>query len=259
MGWVRVLCAAWLVGLMALLGCATPGAKLEREREIKKARAHFELGVDHLSHGRVALGLRELMSAERLDPNNARIQHALGDAYTRRDKMEEAERHLRRALELHPAYHDARLRLSNLYIHLQRYQEAIAETETLLDDPTFPGPWRALANQGWAEFRLGRRADARRDLELAREYNERYWPALLNLGILEAQEGHYPEAIALFEEMLELRPRASAVAEANYRLAEIYVSIGKRKRAVGHLKTAVAQAPGDLWGKKSEEYLKLLR
>jgi hypothetical protein len=49
------------------------------------------------------------------------------------------------------------------------------------------------------------------------------------------------------------------VAEASYRLAEIYVSIGKRKRAVGHLMTAVAQAPGDLWGKKSEEYLRLLR
>ena len=78
-------------------------------------------------------------------------------------------------------------------------------------------------------------------------------------GILEAQEGHHPKAIALFEEMLALRPRASAMAEANYRLAEIYVSIGKRERAVGHLVTAVAQAPGDLWGKKSEEYLKLLR
>jgi type IV pilus assembly protein PilF len=259
LGGARVLCAAWLVGLIALLGCATSASKLEREQEVKKARAHLELGVDHLNQGRVALGLRELMSAESLDPKNARIHHALGEAYMRKGKMEEAELHLRRALELFPAYHEARLRLSILYSHLERYQEAIAETQTLLDDPTFPGPWQALVNQGWAKFRLGRAVEARRDLELAHEYNQKYWPALLNLGILETEEGHYPKAIALFEEMLELRPRASAMAEANYHLAEIYVSLGKRKRAVGHLTTAVAQAPGDLWGKKSEEYLKLLR
>jgi tetratricopeptide (TPR) repeat protein len=259
LGGTRLLCAAWLMGLTALLGCATSGSRLEQERQIKQARAQFELGVDHVNNGRVALGLQNLIEAESLDPNNAHIHHALGDAYTRKGRIEEAERHLLRALELYPAYHDARLRLSHLYIHLKRYDDVIAESQTLLDDPTFPGPWRALTNRGWAEFRLGRMLEARRDLELAHEYSEGYWPALLNLGILEAQEGHHPKAIALFEEMLALRPRASAMAEANYRLAEIYVSIGKRERAVGHLVTAVAQAPGDLWGKKSEEYLKLLR
>jgi tetratricopeptide (TPR) repeat protein len=259
LGGARLLCAAWLMALTALLGCATSGSQLEQERQIKQARAQFELGVDHVNNGRVELGLRSLIEAERLDPNNAHIHHALGDAYTRKGKIEEAERHLLRALELYPAYHEARLRLSNLYIHLKRYHDVIAEAQTLLDDPTFPAPWRALANRGWAEFRLGRMVEARRDLELAYETNEKYWPALLNLGILEAQEGHHPRAIDLFEEMLALRPRSSAVAEANYRLAEIYVSIGKRERAVGHLMTAVAQAPGDVWGKKSEKYLKLLR
>lgn len=259
LGGARLLCAAWLMALTALLGCATSGTRLEKERQLKQARAQFELGVDYVNSGRVALGLRSLIEAEHLDPNNAHIHHALGDAYMRKGRFEEAERHLLRALELYPAYHDARLRLSQLYIHLKRYDEVIAEAQKLLDDPTFPGAWRALTNRGWARFRLGRTVEARRDLELAREYNDRYWPALLNLGILEAQEGHHLKAIALFEEMLALEPRASAMAEANYRLAEIYVSIGKRERAVGHLVTAVAQAPGDVWGKKSEEYLKLLR
>ena len=59
--------------------------------------------------------------------------------------------------------------------------------------------------------------------------------------------------------MLEQKPGPSARAEANYRLAEIYVSLGKREQAVGHLMTAVAQAPDGKWGKKSEEYLKILR
>ena len=128
-----------------------------------------------------------------------------------------------------------------------------------MDDPTFPGPWRALTNQGWAHYRLGRRTEARRDLESALEYNPSYWPALLDLGILEVEEGHQLEAIALFQAMLEQEPRRGARAEANYRLAEVYVSLGKRERAVDHLVTAVADAPRNPWGKKSEEYLRLLR
>ena len=52
---------------------------------------------------------------------------------------------------------------------------------------------------------------------------------------------------------------SSAAAEANYRLAEIYVSLGKRDRAVSHLLAAVEGSPNGRWGQKSEEYLKLLR
>ena len=116
----------------------------------------------------------------------------------RKGKLDEVEMHLNQVLEIYEQYHDARLMLSNLYIHQERYEEVIAQTTLLLDDPTFPGPWRALSNQGWAYFRMNRRTEARRDLETARDYNPKYWPVLLNLGILEAEEGHQLEAIENF-------------------------------------------------------------
>ncbi len=251
------------VGLLALggasLGCATPASRARDDLELRKARAHFELGVDHLHGGRTALALRELMAGEVLDPKNARIHHALAEAFLRLGKLADAELHLNRVLEIHDKYHDARLMLSSIYIHQERFEEAIFQTTLLLDDPTFPGPWRALATQGWAYYRLNRRAEARRDLETGRDYNPKYWPVLLNLGILEQEEGHQVEAIENFAAVLALDPRPSANAEANYRLAEIYVSTGQRKQAIDHLVTAVAKAPTDPWGKKSEEYLKLLR
>jgi Tfp pilus assembly protein PilF len=253
------LCAVGLAALLPLAGCATSASKAKEELDGKKARSHLELGIDHLHNGRVALGLRDLLMAESFDPKNARIQFALAQAYTRKGRVDDAEKHLLRVLELYPPYHDARLMLSILYIHSERYEEAIAQTSVLLADPTFPGPWRALTNQGWAQFRLGLIPEARRDLELSLEYNRKYWPTLLNLGILEAQEGHRLEAIGLFGEMIDLDPRPSAQAEVNYRLAEIYVSIGQRERAVDHLVTAASQAASGPWGKKSEEYLKLLQ
>jgi tetratricopeptide (TPR) repeat protein len=81
----------------------------------------------------------------------------------------------------------------------------------------------------------------------------------LNLGILEADQGNRRQAIALFEQVLSLRPGPSAEAEVNYRLGEIYASLGERERAVGHLTAAVEKAPNGPWGRKSEESLKRLR
>ncbi len=251
-----------LAALAALLGagCVTTATRLARDLKTKQARSHLDLGVDHLANGRTALGLRDLLQSEELDPDNPQTHYALGVAYQRKGKMDQALSHLQRALEIHPAHHEVRLHLSALYSHLGRYDEAIIEAELLFEDPTFLGPWRALTQRGWAHYKLGHVADARRDLQLAYEYaNGQYWKTLLNLGILEHEDGHRLEAIDLFQGVLTLEPGPSAEAEANYRLAEIYISLGKRDRAMNHLMAAVAQTPGGRWGKKSEEYLKRLR
>ena len=252
----------WVVLALASLvasGCTTPGQRAEERLRGRKATSHLGIGADHLQNGRTALALREFLVAESLDPNNPRIQYALGEAFWSRDKIEEAEVHLRRAIATHPGYHDARLHLSALLVRTERYEEAIAECEILLDDPTFPTPWRALANRGWAELQLGRRAAARRSLDLAREYSSEFWPATLSLAILEVAEGHRLEAVGLFQEILDLGPGPLIESETNYRLAEVYISLGRRRRALGHLTASVARQPEGPWARKSEEYLKLLR
>ena len=256
---------AALVGLGLLALASSPGCAISAARRAeqvatqKKAKSHFQIGADHLSRGRPALALRELMAAERLAPDNPRIQYALGEVYMVKGLYDEAERHLLRVVETRPDFHDARLHLAVLYLELERYSDSIVQSELLIDDATFPRVWRALGNAGWAEFRMGDGSAARSRLELALEYNPSYWPALLNLGILETQEGHRPKAVSLFQRLLVLEAGANANAEANYRLAEIYVSLGNRKQAVGHLAAAVKETPNGRWGQKSEEYLKLLR
>jgi Tfp pilus assembly protein PilF len=250
---------AALLLVSAGAGCATSRPGAEKERDLRRAQSHYELGVDHLANGRPELALRELLLAQRMRPDDPPTHFQLANAYISKGVMDRAEAELVRALEIFPEYHDARLNLSTLYLQQERWQEARTQTGILLDDPTFPAPWRAHSNQGWAELNLGQSAEARRSLEAARDYNPRYWPALLNLGILEQQAGHHLEAIELFQRMLELDPDRHAEAEANYRIAEIYISLGKRERALGHLMAAVAETPEGEWGRRSEEYLKLLR
>jgi Tfp pilus assembly protein PilF len=253
----RVLAGSALLLALAAPGCA--GKNPQTEQEARQAQSHYELGVDHLTHGRAELALRELLLANRLRPDHPPTHYALANAYLYKNRLADAEAHLLRALEINPGYHDARINLSTLYLQQRRWEEARAQTRILLGDPTYPAPWRAYSNQGWAELNLGLTAEARRDLETAREYSPGYWPAILNLGILEQQAGHHLEAEELFRRMLELDLDANAEAEANYRLAEIYISLGKRERALPHLMTAVARTPDGEWGRRSEEYLKLLR
>jgi type IV pilus assembly protein PilF len=248
-----------LVALAGATGCASTQATRDDELRIKKAQSHFNLAVDHANNDRLELALRELLAAEKLDPKNPQIQHALGIGYLRKGRQELAEAHLRAALELRPEYQDARYNLSTLLLSQGRYAECITESKRLYDDPTFTAPWRALTNWGWAAYRLGNVEEGREHLRYSREYNGRYWPTHLDLGILEAEQGDTAEAIQSFERVIELASEPSAVAEASYRIAEIFVAQGRREEAMGHLRAAVDKAPSDPWGKKSEAYLKKLR
>jgi tetratricopeptide (TPR) repeat protein len=253
----RVLVCS-LLALVAL-GCTTPARRAEQERDHRRAQSHFNIGVDHLKSGRAALALRELLQARELDSESPEIRYALADAYIRKTRYPEAEVELLKALELRSSYHDARVTLSALYISLERYAEAVTHCQILIDDPTFPTPWVALTTRGWADYKLGNLSGARRSFEEAFEFNDRYWQALLNLGILANDEGKRSEAVRLFEQVLELRPGANAAAEVNYHLAGLYADAGKRDRARDHLRKAVVQDPDGKWGRKSEAFLKQLR
>ena len=247
----------WLASAIAVsgLGCATVAVG---SLSARKAASHVQVGSDHLANGRSALALREFLAAEKLDPKNAQVHYALADAYLARAKRAESEKHARRALALFPDYHDARLFLTALLLVEKRYAEAIPECNRLVEDPTFEAPWRALTNRAWAEYKLGRGKDARDSLAQASEYRQNYWPATLALAIFEGDAGHRAEAIRLYKDIIAQAPGPAVESEVNYRIAEIYVALGKRKEAMGHLTTSVARAPESHWAKKSQAYLKRL-
>ena len=250
------------LALATLAGCAARGkpglAKVSAEDE-RQAVAHYNLGVHHLSQGNSALAIRELQAAVARNPNDPSIHLALAAGYRGKAKLAECEQHLKRALELEPTFHNARLNLSGLYVQTGRHEEAIAEAAKLVDDPTFPTPWRALTNLGYAKFKLGRVSEARSHLELALEYRPYDTTALLNLAQLESDAGQKLRAIELYKKVLSHKPSPLIEAEANFRLAEVYVSLGRRNDALAHLSDAVAARPGSLWAKRSEEYRKLLQ
>jgi type IV pilus assembly protein PilF len=248
-----------LLVVAAMLGCvSTPDLQAEFDHD-SKARTHYNAGIEQMRQGNLALGIRELRTALQISPRDPWIHWALAEAYRRKSRFDDSESHLLTALEIRPNFQQARLNLSALYVELGRHEEAIVLADQLLDDPTFPVPWKALTNRGWAEYELGQSRNARESFEAALEYDEKHWRSFLALGILDQEAGDRIGALEQFEQVIALEPGSLAEAEANYWIGEIYVSLGNRERALQHLTAVTAKEPNGQWGKRSKDYLRRLR
>ena len=230
--WTVAAAPLWVGVVLAGAGCMTP---VEPEQTAKTAAESAEtrrnIGVDHVVNGRTAFGIRELRHALLLDDQDTLTHLWLGQAYLMKDHVDEALFHAERAVELDPESHEARLNLSVIYIQVGRLGEAIAHADLLIDDPTFASPWRAYTNRGWALVKQNRLGLARASLQEGLEYRPGYWPAILNLGILESIEGDQLGSLKYLQQVIDFEPGFGAEAEAHYRMAEAYVRLGQRERA----------------------------
>lgn len=84
----------------------------------------FQQGRDHLREGRAAQATVALEKAKRREPEKASIREALGIAYLRIQRYEEAETEFRAMLELSPADHYAHYALGRALEKQGRSAEA---------------------------------------------------------------------------------------------------------------------------------------
>ena len=185
------------------------------------------------------MGLRELLAAEKLDPLNPRIHYVLGEAYLRRGKLDESEAHLRKALEIYPEYQDGpRLTLSAA---LPRSREVRGGAHREPDPDRRPDlPERPGARSATTAGRPSSSAD---HAEARASLLKRRWNSATATGMpcsISASSrrgrGIRSRRWSYFQQVLASDARSQRrTAEVNYRLAEIFVSLGKRRKAVGHL------------------------
>lgn len=248
-------------------GCVmTPrSVALDGPNTVTEGRAKRDLGIDYLASRRTAMAIRELKGALALEPLDPQTHLWLGEAYRRKGRVDEAESYLVRAIELAKPIVDtsteqaARLNLSALLSQLGRYEESLQHCEVLAADPTFSSPWRPLTNCGWSLLQMGRLEEARAHFEEALDFHPRFGPALLNLGILQAKQGHTLAAVSIFERAIDVGSlNSSTLGEAHYRLGEIFVGLGRRDMAVEHFRAASESSPDRDWGTQSQAYLDLL-
>lgn len=205
-------------------------------------------------HERVAAWQAGLVAADHFgDPITQSVTHRfLGDAYTRVDRPDEAQDHLRQALTLAEHTNDL-ARQAHAHNSLawaweqqgndQQALEHAARAKQLhqtLDDPI--GQARALNNIGWYTARLGDYDQARMHCEAAltlhRCHHNRDGEAntLNSLGYIAHHTGDYTYAVDYYRQALTLFRDLGDT----YHQADILDSIGHPHVALGHHEQARA-------------------
>ena len=254
----RALLVALLAGLAAI-ACATATPK-----DVSRADSHRDLAGVKLAKGETERAIKEYQTAIRFNPDDAESHFQIAAAYSRKGMLQDTERELREALRLDPEHLEARLALGVAFLQMERWSDAAAEFERLAADPTFVRPTRALVNLGWAHYKAGDLERAKADFERAIVLDRSNYVAHLDLGIVYYDQGELVEAVQRFEECVRIlaeRPVkvfGPVEAEARYRVAQAYVRLGKRDRAVDSLRVAVDRGGESEWVRKSNDYLKVL-
>jgi Tfp pilus assembly protein PilF len=251
--------------VMLALAVASACAHTPNDRELLLADQHRDLANVKLQQGETEAAIGEYLKALVINPKDADTHYMLAEAYRRKGMLADSEREGREALRIDPAHQEARLALGVTHLQQERWADAAAEFQKLVDDPTFIRPARALVNLGWAHYKSGDLDQASSDFERALKIDRTNHTAHLDLGIVLYDQGKLVEAIQHFDECVKMiadRPAAiygAPEAEARFRMAQAYVRLDQRPRAVESLRAAVERGGQSEWARKSSDYLKVLQ
>jgi tetratricopeptide (TPR) repeat protein len=165
-------------------------------------------------------------------PSSSRLWFALGFANFKLDKTEEAERALRKAIELDPNFAPAFAYLGLIRARTGAYGEAIS----LYQDAIRADPKLAVVHHLLADAMLKQNADAQlieTQLRQSVELDPTFTPSRLSLGKLFMRSQRWADAVSEFDQVVKLDPN---LPETYYQLGLAY---GRLKRA-GDAQAAMA-------------------
>jgi type IV pilus assembly protein PilF len=135
--------------LVVVCSCATTTSV----EDVKKAQAHYKLGVSQLTSGNIQPAFVEFQTALTFDPNNKEIHNALGNVYLRLTDLGAAEEHFQNATRIDPKYSDAHNNLCYVYYRLKQWDKAAASCTKALANPLYATPEKAFYNLGRVHYR----------------------------------------------------------------------------------------------------------
>jgi tetratricopeptide (TPR) repeat protein len=202
---------------------AIPAMRLAIQRDPQSERYRFAYAVLLTNSNAPGAAVIRLEESLKTFPSSSRLWFALGFANFRLDKNEEAERALRKAIELDPKFAPAFAYLGLIRAKTGAYGEAI----TLYENALRADAKLAVVHHLIADAMLKQNTDAKlveTHLRQAVTMDPTFTPARLSLGKLFMRAQRWSEAVVELEQVVKLDP---SVPEAYYQLGLAY---GRLKR-----------------------------
>jgi tetratricopeptide (TPR) repeat protein len=214
--------------LLALAALLMTGASQDDET-INRALAMFNRAKQLHSEGRLDEAVAEYKEASKLDPENPWIFNALGLAQTEARDFKEAEKAFRQALKLNAELTDVHNNLGVLYSEMGEKEKAFEEFTTVVRNPSYPTPEKALFNMGALYFREQNYELAQMYYRRAVEKSPKFAMGYRGLGEVHLALNEPEMAFDNFEKALELSPND---LPSLYEMARLHDQRGDTEKAL---------------------------
>ena len=235
---------AALLCMLAALGCST---STQDEDIRKKVDYHYRLANTSFYEHNIPGALRELTQCLKLDPEHADAHHLMGMIFFGRREYSESENHFRQALELRPAFHEARNNLGAVLLAEKRWRDAIEVLKPLVGATLYGTPWLVHNNLGHANHQLKRRRKAMHHYKQALFHNPKCCLGYANLGTLYREIG---DAEMALDYLGRATTKCEKFAEPHFQLGQLYEHIGQHATARAQYRECYKDAPESPLGRR---------
>lgn len=244
--------------LLALLSfCFLCQCQPHRENA-KTAQHHYRLGATLLQKKDLESGLKHLLIAKKLDPNDPNIRNQLGVAYYLMGEYEHSILSFKDALSIKDSFSEAHNNVGRVYIDVKSFERARKHLQTASEDLTYPHKDKVWLNYGLSyffEFKYEKSlnyflksiATNRRNC-LSHSY---YGRALVELERFDDAARSLDKAI--------YHCQGRKFDEPHYYGAIALFRLGQKKMAMARLQEAIKLYPKGAYRKKIQEMLDLMR
>lgn len=135
--------------LILITGCATT-----TNTPSKNADAHYNMAIAYLDTNNYPMAMRELETALKYNPNDAKIYYAISTYYLRKRQADKAKQYLLKAIALDKENSYYLNTYASLLASEGNQREALKVWNKVLEDPTYPTLGIVYFNMGYAYYQL---------------------------------------------------------------------------------------------------------
>ena len=242
-----------LIIALLMVSCAAQ----DSTHNTRMASAKRDIGEAYMRQGDYTAALRELLDAEKLNPEDHLVQNDLGICYMNKKRMADAITHFKKAVAIKSNYAPARNNLGTAYLALKEWDTAIEIFQGISKDALYGTPHYPLSNIGLAYYHKGEYKTALRYYKEALKIKDNFVNALKGAGrsYLALNDGRM--ALKYLTRAVKIAPK---VPELHYELAEANLLVGRTRQAIVSYESAIELAmPESDIAEKARKRLRSIR